>query len=82
MIKKINAFNTKIRFKSFGKTTIGANKVKKVIQCSSSCNNYSCNICKNQKQKDKDLMEKRTKQINQAVMKIKEIRQGRAGICF
>ena len=82
IVKKINVIDTKIKFKSFRKTRIGSNRVKKVIQCSSSCKNPSCNTCKSQKQKDNDLIDKRTNQIEQAVLKIKESRQGRAGDIF
>ena len=82
VVKKINVIETKIKFKAFGKTRSGANKVKKLYQCSSSCTNYKCNTCKSQKQKDEELIQKRTNQIEQAVLKIKESRQGRAGNIF
>ena len=82
VIKKINAIETKIKFKSFGKTKVSIHKVKKDVKCLNSCKLSSCNQCKTQQQKDEELIEKRTKQIEEAVLKIKKSRQGRAGNIF
>ena len=82
VIKKINVIETKIKFKSFGKTTVSSNKVKKDIKCLDPCKICNCNRCKNQKEKDEELIDKRTKQIEEAVLRIKESRQGRAGNIF
>ena len=82
VIKKINVIETKIKFKSFGKTKVSSKQVKKDIKCLDPCKIYNCNRCKNQKEKDEELIDKRTKQIEEAVLRIKESRQGRAGNIF
>ena len=58
VIKKINAIETKIKFKSFGKTKVSIHKVKKDVKCLNSCKLSSCNQCKTQQQKDEELIKK------------------------
>ena len=82
MIKIIDVFETKVKVKSFGKTKVREHKVKKDAKCLDSCISPLCNTCKSQKDKDEELVDRRTKQIEEAVLKIKESRQGRAGNIF
>ena len=82
VIKKIEGIETKIKFKAFGKTKVRENKVREDAKYVDSCKSSKCIKCKNQKEKDEELIDKRTKQIEEAVLKIKESKQGRAGNIF
>ena len=65
VIKQINVIETKIKFQSFGKTKACENNVKKDVKCLNSCKISSCNKCKTQKQRDEDIIDKRTKSETQ-----------------
>ena len=54
----------------------------KASKCIQSCQQFQCDNCKNKLQKDEELVAKRTHQIEAAILKIKESRQGRAGNIF
>ena len=73
---------TKIKFKTFGKTEVSKNKFMEAAKCLDSCKSSNCNKWKNQKEKYEELIDKRTKQIEEAVLKIKGIKQERAGKIF
>ena len=82
VMKKIDAIDSKIKFKTFGKTKINVKSVKKVSKCTNTCESSPCDNCKTQKTKDEELHKKQTQQIEAAVEKIKESKQGRAGNIF
>ena len=71
VMKKINAIDTKIKFKTFGKTKIVLKNLSTVKQCIKPCSKSDCDECKNQDEKDKALLKRRTEQIESAVIKNK-----------
>ena len=82
VMKKIEKIDTKIKFKAFGKTKPNVKCVKNVLKlnkCQKTCENTSCDNCKNQAQRDEDLHDKQTQRIESAVNKVMQSSHGRAG---
>ena len=82
-MKKIEALDTKIKFKSFGKTknSLKKNPQSRLCRCDPS-QIGRCKTCKTQKDKDEELLARQSKKIELAIEKIKASKQGRAGNIF
>ena len=84
VMKKIDTIDTKIKFKTFGKTkqkkkTISEIKMYQLDRCNLG---DSCHKCKSQKDKDESLLKKQRQRIEEEVYKITNSKQGRAGKVF
>ena len=82
VMKKVEAINSKVKFQSFGKTKIPVKKVTQERKCTRLCQQDKCNNCKKQEDKDAELLERRAQQLEKAIQKIKDSKQGRAGNIF
>ena len=82
VMRKININDKKIKFRAFGKAKVCRKTVSEVVQCKKPCKESTCDECKSQKKKDEELLKKRTETIENAINKIKEAKQGRAGSIF
>ena len=51
-------------------------------KCTRLCQQNKCNECKNQEEKDEELLKRRSEHIENAIQKIKDSKQGRAGNIF
>ena len=85
VMKKLEAMETKIKFKAFGKTKQSVKTNIKVKNCGPPCSKSSCkkcNNCKTQIQKDEETHERQAHKIEAAIQKIKDSKQGRVGNVF
>ena len=79
IMKKLDTIDTKLRFRFFGKTKPSVRSTIKRSKWILKCQNFSCDQCKNQNQKDEELHERQTQRIELAIQKIKESKLGRVG---
>ena len=75
VMKKINAIDTKVRLKSFGKTKPSVKAPAKAIKCKKMCKLYLCDQCKSPKEKDEDTHRRITQKIQSAIVQIEESKQ-------
>ena len=69
VMTKINAIETKVKFKSFGKTKPSTKISMKESKCKPRCKMSTCQQCKNQKQKDEETHRRQTQKIESAIQK-------------
>ena len=74
VMKKIEALETKVKFKSFGKTKPSVKRQMKAKKCGQACETLPCDNCKSQKQKDAETHARQTEKVESA---IEETRRGR-----
>ena len=82
VMKKIEAIDTKVKFKSFGKTKPSIKRLMNVKICDESCITLKCDNCKSQKQKDDETHARQTHKIESAIEEIRTSKQGRVGNVF
>ena len=82
VMTKINAIETKVKFKAFGKTKPSMKTSIKESKCKPRCKMSTCQQCKNQKQKDEETHMRQTQKMESAIQRIKESKQGRVGNVF
>ena len=58
IMKKIEAIDTKVKFKCFGKTNPSVRKHFNIRKCGHACQQTPCDNCKSQQQKDEETHER------------------------
>ena len=82
ILKKIEVIDTKVKFKSFGKTKPSVKKHLKILKCGKACETSPCDHCKSQQQKDAETHERQAQKVEAAIERIKDSKQGRVGNVF